>query len=63
MSNSLIAYDKVLKQNSVEIVLCDHFLEGAYVPADNKIMLCSNALVRRKEFDNALKRMLIKMYD
>ena len=63
MSNSLIAYDKVLKQTSVEIVLCDHFLEGTYVPADNKIMLCSNALVRRKDFDNALKRMLIKMYD
>jgi hypothetical protein len=32
MSNALIAYDKVLKQSSVELVLCDHFLEGAYVP-------------------------------
>lgn len=63
MSNSLIAYDKVLKQQSVELVLCDHFLEGAYIPAENKIMLCTNALLRRKDFDNALKRMLIKMYD
>ena len=63
MSNSLIAYDKILKQQNVELVLCDHFMEGAYVPADNKIMLCSNTLMRRKDFDNALKRMLIKMYD
>jgi hypothetical protein len=63
MSNSLIAYDKVLKQSSVELVLCDHFMEGAYVPSENKIMLCSNALMRRKDFDNAMKRMLVKMYD
>ena len=63
MSNSLIAYDKVLKQSNVELVLCDHYLEGAYVPAENKIMLCSNTLLRRKDFDNALKRMLIKFYD
>jgi len=63
MSNSLIAYDKVLKQSSVELVLCDHFLEGAYVANENKIMLCSKALLRKRDFDNALKRMLIKMYD
>lgn len=63
MSTSLIAYDKVLKQSSVELVLCDHFMEGAYIPAENKIMLCSNTLVRKKDFDNALKRQLIKMYD
>jgi len=63
MSNSLVAYDKVLKQSSIDLVLCDHFMEGAFIPAENKIMLCSNALVRRKDFDNAMKRMLIKMYD
>jgi hypothetical protein len=63
MSNSLIAYDKVLKQSRVELVLCDHFMEGAYVASENKIMLCSNALMKRKDFENAMKRMLIKMYD
>ncbi len=26
-------------------------------------MLCSNALLHKKDFDNAIKRMLIKMYD
>lgn len=61
MSNSLIAYDKVLKQSSVELVLCDHFMDGAY--KEDKIMLCANTLMRRKDFDNAMKRMLIKMYD
>ena len=63
MSNSLIAYDKVLKQSSVELVLCNHFMEGAYVASENKIMLCSNVLMKRKDFENAMKRMLIKMYD
>jgi hypothetical protein len=63
MSNALIAHDRILKQQTVDLVLCDHFLEGAYIPADNKIMLCSNVLVKRRDFDNAMKRMLIKMYD
>lgn len=63
MSNSLIAYDRVLKQSNVEIVLCDHFMQGAYVAKDNKILLCANALVKRPDFENAMKRMLIKMYD
>ena len=63
MSNALIAYDRVLKQTSVELVTCDHFMEGAYIPKDNKIMLCTNTLLRRTDFDNAMKRMLIKMYD
>ena len=26
-------------------------------------MLCANTLVRKQDFDNAMKRMLIKMYD
>ena len=63
MSNALLSYDKLLKQQTVELIFCDHFLDGAYVAADNKIMLCANTLVRRNDFDNAMKRMLIKMYD
>lgn len=63
MSNSLVAHDRILKQSTVELVICDHYMEGAYLPADNKIMLCTNALSRRSDFDNALKRMLVKMYD
>jgi hypothetical protein len=63
MSNSLVAHDRILKQSTVELVICDHYMEGAYVPSENKIMLCTNALTRRSDFDNALKRMLVKMYD
>lgn len=63
MTNALLSYDTILKQTNVEIVLCEHFLEGAYIPKDEKIMLCANTLMRKKDFDNAIKRMLIKMYD
>ena len=38
-------------------------MEGVYLPKDNKIIMCSNALIRETDFDNAMKRMLIKMYD
>lgn len=63
MSNALVAYDTILKQGNVELVLCDHFMDGAYLHEDNRILLCSNALTKKDDFDNALKRMLIKMYD
>lgn len=64
MSNSLLVYDAVLKQQTVEIVLCDHFLEGVFIPEpEQKIILCANTLFREADFNNALKRQLIKMYD
>lgn len=59
----MIAYDKVLKQQNFELVLCDHFLEGAFIPKDEKILLCTNTLSRKVDFDNAIKRQLIKYYD
>jgi hypothetical protein len=63
VQNSLITYDAVLKETNIEFVLCDHFLEGVFQPKDQKIILCANTLVRKDDFENALKRMLIKMYD
>jgi inner membrane protease ATP23 len=45
------------------MVLCDSFYEGAYIPKDNQILLCVNALTRKDDFSNALTRMLIKLYD
>jgi hypothetical protein len=33
------------------------------VPNDDKIMLCGNTLSRKVDFDNAMKRQLIKYYD
>ena len=61
MSNSLISYDYVLKPTDVRMVLCDHFMEGAF--KENEILLCANTLMRKSDFDNAMKRMLIKLYD
>ena len=61
MANSLISYDYVLKPTDVSMVLCDHFMEGAF--KDDSIKLCANTLMRKTDFDNAMKRMLIKLYD
>lgn len=47
MSNALLAYDTILKQQNIEIALCDHFLEGTYRKDEDKIILCANTLVRR----------------
>ena len=43
--------------------MCDDFFEGAYLPTDNKIMLCANTLMLKTDFDNAIRRQLIFMYD
>ena len=43
--------------------MCDDFYEGAYIPKNNSIVLCANTLMRRRDFDNALARQLIFMYD
>ena len=47
----------------VRLEVCDRFIEGTYVPDTNKIILCSNIIFKREDFDNALKRQLIFMYD
>ena len=44
--------------------MCDDFYEGAYLPKNNnKILMCSNTLMNQSDFDNALQRQLILMYD
>lgn len=63
MSNSLVVYDHVLGQKNIHLTLCDSFYEGAYIPNENKIVLCVNALTRKEDFNNAINRLLIKMYD
>ena len=32
MTNSLVAYDFVLKSKNIHVELCDNFFEGAYIP-------------------------------
>ena len=64
MANSLLAYNVTLKPyDHVRFEACDKFMEGAYVPSQNKIILCSNIIFKREDFENALKRQLITMYD
>ena len=46
MSNALLKYDTVIKANNVDIVLCSHFMDGAYLAKDNKVVLCANTLIR-----------------
>ena len=43
--------------------MCDEFVDGAYVPEQNKILLCANTMMRKKDFDNGLQRLLVLMYD
>lgn len=57
IQTSLLLFDFTLKQSQVELVLCDHFLEGVFIPKpEQKIVLCANSLFLKKDFDNALKR-------
>ena len=38
-------------------------MQGAYIPEADQIVLCSNVLVEKTDFDDAMKRHLIRMYD
>jgi len=53
MSNALLVYDVVLKQNSITFAICDKFLEGAYIPDTRKIIICSNTLRNEQDFFDA----------
>ena len=63
MSNALLVYDVILKQTSITFAVCNNFYEGAYLPDQRKIILCSNTIRDEEGFKDALKRQLIRMYD
>ena len=63
MSNALLAYDYVLSRDKVQLIMCDDFYEGVFVPSQDKIMLCANILMRKPDFDQALSRQLTFLYD
>ena len=63
MSNSLLAHDVILKRDNIKLILCDDFYEGVYMPDKNKILLCANTLMLKRDLDNAMARHLIFMYD
>jgi len=64
MTNSLLAYEFVFKPAlHVRFETCDRFMQGAFVPEADQIILCSNVLTEQQDFNNAIKRMLVRMYD
>ena len=63
MGNALLQYNVVLKKDNVKLIMCDDFYEGVFIPDKNKIMLCANTLMRKSDFDNAMARQLVFMYD
>ena len=63
MTNSLLQYDVLLKQENVKLIMCNQFYEGVYIPENNKVMICANTTMEKKDFNNALTRQLIFMYD
>ena len=63
MGNALLQYDVILKRDNVKLIMCDDFYEGVFIPEKQQIMLCANTLMRKQDFDNAMARQLIFMYD
>ena len=64
MTNSLLACDFAFKAAvNIRFETCDRFMQGAYLPEKDQIILCSNVLVEKQDFDDAMKRHLIRLYD
>jgi len=63
MSNALLHYNFMIKPESVKLIMCDDFYEGAFIPEDRQILLCANTLMKEEDFKNAIARQLIFMYD
>ena len=63
MANALLQYELVLKRDNIKLIMCDDFYQGVFIPEQNKIMLCANTLMRKNDFENAMSRQLIFLYD
>ena len=60
----MLACDFVLKPAlHIRYENCDRFMQGAFIPENDQIILCSNVLVEKTDYDNAMKRHLIRLYD
>ena len=56
VGNALLQYDVLLKRENVRSIMCDDFYEGAFIPENNKIIICANTTMNKKDFDNAISR-------
>ncbi|CAI2378881.1 unnamed protein product [Moneuplotes crassus] len=63
MQSALLVHDRVLKAEDIIVGICDEFSQGLYVPDEQKIILCSNTLVRKLDFEDGIHRQLVKYYD
>ena len=63
MQSAMLIHGHKLTSKDIIIGICDEFSDGVYLPKEKKLILCSNVLVRRKDFENGINRQLIKFYD
>ena len=64
ITNSLLAYDFTFKPAlQVRFETCDRFLQGAFLPEKDEIIMCANVLTEKRDFQNAMKRQMIRLYD
>lgn len=63
MKSAMYAHNYELKTEDINLGICDEFSDGVYIPKEKQIILCANTLILRNDFENALNRHLIKLYD
>lgn len=63
MQSAMLAHDELLTPSNVIIGICDEYSDGVYLPSEKKMILCSNVLVRKPDFEDGVHRQLIKFYD
>jgi hypothetical protein len=59
MSIAMLKYNFNLDPSMIQLEICKDFIEGYYMPKENKIYLCANTLTnyeKQKKFKNAIQR-------
>jgi hypothetical protein len=59
MSIAMLKYKHNLDPSNIQLEVCKDFIEGYYMPKDNKIYLCANALTnyeKPEKFKSAIQR-------
>lgn len=59
MGIAMLKYKHSLNPESIQLDVCQDFLEGYYLPYENRIVLCANTLTnfeKPRKFQEAMKR-------
>jgi hypothetical protein len=62
MGISMLKYKYTLNPEAIQLEVCNDFIEGYYLPKDNRIILCANTLTnfeKPSKFNEAIKRHVI----